>query len=50
MKVIKATYFLLSFMFVVWFVLSWLGVVLYNTVSGYEYSYANLFYLFAKVL
>jgi hypothetical protein len=48
MKVIKITYYLLTCVFLAWFVLSWLDVVIHNTAPGYEYSNLNLINLFVK--
>ena len=48
MKVIKTTYYLLSYVFLAWCVLSWFVVVIHNTAPGYEYSNLNLIYLFVK--
>ncbi len=48
MKTIKTTYYILAFVFLAWFVLSWLDVVIHNTAPGYEYSNINLIYLIVK--
>ena len=48
MKVIKTAYYLLAFVFLAWFALSWLDVVIHNTAPGYEYSNINLIYLLVK--
>ena len=50
MKTIKKTYCLLLIAFILWFILSWLDVVIHNTAPGYEYSNINLIYLLIKEL
>lgn len=48
MKTIKITYYLLSFILIIWAFASYIDVITHNLTPGYEYSNTNLIYLLAK--
>jgi hypothetical protein len=48
MKVLKISYATLMCILFAWILFSWLDVIIHNAAPGYEYSNANLIYLYVK--